>query len=30
MISDYLVIFAFLGLIVGLCEFLLSFQKGDK
>ena len=30
MISDYMVVFAFLVLIVGLCEFLLSFQKGDK
>jgi hypothetical protein len=30
MISDYMVVFAFLVLIVGLCEFLLSFQKGGK
>jgi|APSaa5957512493_1039668.scaffolds.fasta_scaffold561471_1 hypothetical protein len=30
MISDYMVIFAFLVLIVGLCEFLLSFQKGEN
>jgi len=30
MISDYMVVFAFLVLIVWICEFLLSFQKGDK